>query len=80
MTTTERIRRETVYKPGDWVQYHAQFLRSVGIFTGNIPFLKGFVVEGGDDPKYQVVRVQWDDGTIGVILGYNLARLGSTQD
>jgi hypothetical protein len=57
-------------KPGDRVKFAARWLRSVGLFSGPVPFAVG-TIESIDG---RVARVRWDtDGLPTTVLTANLA-------
>lgn len=62
---------------GDRVAYSANWLRWTGNFAGELPQLRGAVVDitpmGGRD----LVTVKWDHGEQWNVLNVNLARVGS---
>jgi hypothetical protein len=62
-------------KKGDRVGYSAKWLRSVGVYTGELPQRRGTVVSvrrGG-----RLVSVKWDDGETNLVAMANLAKPGT---
>ncbi len=57
---------------GDIVRYSAKWLRSVGIYTGRLPFITGEVLEVSTELSFPLVSVQWDDEVIMEVNGNNL--------
>ena len=66
---------------GTRVQMSARWLRSVGCYTGEIPFLKGEVVSlkplKGLDTS--IAAVEWDDGETSRVNVANLHILGTLE-
>lgn len=49
---------------GDNVRYTGEFCRSIGAFTGEIPFARGRAVAVTATPRvgFELARVEWSDG------------------
>ena len=66
--------RATGIRPGDRVRYRAAFLRSCGMYTGDVPFARGTVTElitlSGD---CVLAQIDWD--TPDVPVRVNVANL-----
>jgi hypothetical protein len=65
---------------GDRVMYSARFLRTAGIYTGEIPFMRGTVKELKTIGKHQFATVQWDgsdDEDLRTLRTENLTRADS---
>jgi len=54
----EKEKREALWKGK--VRYKAEFLRSTGIYTGNIPRAKGIILEFIDLGQTTLALVEWD--------------------
>ena len=65
---------------GDRVKYSAKFLRSIGAYTGELPFAKGTVREISHWGTLTVARVEWGNPEIpeGVNVG-NLTLCGRPE-
>ena len=66
---------------GDRVAYSVDFLRSTGQTTGDVPFLRGTVVEVRRLGDNDLVHVRWDGGMYGSrevvrVIAPNLAHVG----
>lgn len=69
--------RDQSIKPGDRVAYSAQFLRSIGAYTGDLPHARGVVESVQVLGNCQLVTVRWDDTELpGRVLACNLAKVG----
>ena len=68
---------------GDRVAYSAQWLRNVGLQTGDMPQLRGTVVELKDLGSRVIATVDWDlNGapyTVMRVLVVNLAHVGANM-
>lgn len=49
---------------GDKVQYSTKFLRSIGQYTGKLPFAKGIVIDLRDFGQVQLATIDWNDPDI----------------
>ncbi len=65
-------------KTGDTVAYSANFLRSIGVYTGPIPQARGVIVEIESHGTLQLARIDWGahDMPERVLLS-NLAKVGT---
>lgn len=61
-------------KKGDTVRYSAKWLKSLSIYTGDIPFMTGEVLEVSNELSFPLVTVQWNDEVIMDVNGNNLER------
>lgn len=67
-------------QPGDRVAHSAQFLRSIGCLTGDLPAARGVVRAVLQLGENQLAVVDWDrPGIPQRILARNLARIGANR-
>lgn len=67
--------RDRLYKPGDKVRLHTQFLRDTGQVTGDGPFKRGVVDEVkpfDGNHRRQLVTVYWSHGEYQKVINTNL--------
>ncbi len=65
---------------GDHVKYSRSFLRSTGIFTGEIPFARGRVASFELLGENILVKVDWENKYIPRrVLSCNLVRVGDVE-
>lgn len=82
--TVVRVKRSAI-ATGDRVRYSAKFLRSVGLFTGPIPFAIGTVenLAPFGSPGRYLATVKWDNDANGElpsrILSVNLVCVGRPE-
>lgn len=70
----------TGFQVGDMVKYSANFLRSTGMYTGDIPFAKGRVTH--IDPKFGggLATIEWDRPDVPPrVLLANLVKVGAIE-
>ena len=74
MTTTQ------VFKIGDKVKYSVRFLRSIGAYTGDLPFARGIVLEVKNQAySPALVTVQWNNDAPCKVLASNLALISDPE-
>jgi hypothetical protein len=66
---------------GDRVRYSVRFLRSIGAYTGVLPFAQGIVVEMLPlSRETTLARIQWDRSDIpDKVNTANLVQVGQTE-
>jgi len=65
---------------GDKVSYSATFLRSIGVYTGPMPFARGTIEKIDDFGNVALAMVNWDDEEIPPRVNIkNLVKVGSPQ-
>jgi len=70
-------REKVSIQVGDKVQYKAAFLRSIGVYTGDLPRAKGIVTEVS---SYGVATMEWDlPGIPERVNVHNLKTVGSWE-
>jgi len=64
-------------KIGTRVKYHRQFLRNIGVFSGELCFMQGEITEikGKNSCGKTIVFVTWDDGSKSPCLLDNLEEI-----
>ena len=64
------------FEKGDPVAYNAKWLRSIGCYTGDLPFLRGTV--SGIKPlgDRELIEVNWNGGSLVHVISENLAHVG----
>lgn len=75
---SRHLRNVPQFSPGDRVAYSADFLRSTGQQTGDVPFWCGKVLETRQIGARTLVVVEWDHnpGDHWHVLDSNLAHVG----
>lgn len=65
---------------GDKVKYSGAWLRSVGIFTGALPFVEGEVTFLQPFGEGELVTISWDlHGIPDKVLASNLVKVGEVE-
>jgi hypothetical protein len=69
---------KNVIEAGTRVGYSANFLRSTGQLTGEVPFLRGVVAKVEEIvPGCTLCLIHWDTGALTRVNIKNLAKVGS---
>lgn len=64
---------------GDRVAYSVQWLRSIGVYSGELPALRGRIKAFKPMGRKTIAVVEWTDGETSSALVQNLAKVGPNR-
>lgn len=77
---TPEDKRMSMIAVGDMVAYSAGWLRSMGAYTGILPFARGKVLKIDERSSFAIAQVDWDNDEIPPRVNVkNLVKVGSPQ-